>query len=250
MPVPPIRMILINGPKRVGKTTNADLVVGELNRRLAGGARARRINMADRLKSITNALYDIRTPDGLIAPPDYLEPVKDKPLEILGGATFRQTLIYVSEKVIKPRHGRTVFGKWFLDTVDDVCRPGDVVITGDTGFASEIVPIANRLGGANLCLVRLHGLGATFDGDSRSYVRWRDVFDFSDEDFDAPFRIGAPSVDPGVIARGGFTELDVANEHGMPELSVRAIMTRIEELGWLPIPSDSAELETAEVPTP
>ena len=243
-----IRMILINGPKRVGKTTNANLVADMIGRSLPDGCRAHRINMADRLKTLTNSIYNVRTPDGQIAPPDYLEAIKDQPLEIFGGASFRQALIYVSEVVIKPRHGKTVFGKWFLDTVNQVCKPGDVVITADTGFASEIVPIINQVGGDNALLVRIHGMDASFDGDSRSYVHWKHVLTFKD-DTNAPFRIGDASVRPDVLARGGFREIDVTNELGFPERSAQAVLDYAARANWLVRPTE-VDLELAKGPTP
>jgi hypothetical protein len=205
----PKTLILLNGPKRVGKTTIANTLQRMLNN-------VQRINMADHVKMMTHAAY------GLPLDPDYLEAVKDSPHPAMGGMTPREAYIHFSERVMKELHGSAVFGEVFVNKAK-AAPEGSCIITADTGFAGEIVPIAREFGVEHLLLVRLNGLNANFNGDSRSYVYWRDVVFESKRQIHelnkggkpVPYRIG-PSCDLGGTV---VTEIDIEN---IPGQSMRA----------------------------
>lgn len=82
------------------------------------------------------------------------------------GMTPRQALIYVSEKVIKPKFGKEFFGKKLLESVDKVLD--EFVYVSDSGFIDEIKPLVEA--GHNVIVIRLHRNGCTYDGDSRSLL--------------------------------------------------------------------------------
>jgi hypothetical protein len=230
----PVKILLINGPKRVGKTTIANLFHERLSQSF-------RVNMADRLKSMTNAFYNIRDQIGAIAPPDYMEEQKDIPMELFGGVSYRKTLIFISEEVIKPRHGDTVFGHWMTETMEKLWNgvrlasgvddPEVIFIVADSGFASELVPIVERFGAQSVALVRLSGLNATFDGDSRSYVYASNVMNFRGNPGKYP--IGVQSISSHNAAQGFRFEGDFVNYPNNPELTVRNIAEALNRANWL-----------------
>lgn len=233
-----VKFILLNGPKSVGKTTIANAIHDQIQN--LGGVHSIRRNMADRLKVMTNAIYGVRDPHtGQIAGPDYLEKIKDIPLDVLGGASFRDAVIYVSEKMVKPRHGKTVFGEWFCDDVDSVQVADDALcVVADLGFSSKLIPLVNRYGTENVILARLSREGTSFDGDSRSYVSWQDALDFND-DTDAPFRIGPTRLSSTARNSAPLVEEDFGNVPGDPTIATQQVLSRVIEMNWLPAAAQS-----------
>jgi hypothetical protein len=154
--LPAKTLILLNGPPRVGKTTIANHLRSMMNNGV-------RMNMADALKTMTHAMYSQPLD------PDHFEDVKDIPNPAFGGMTPRQAYIAVSEDFFKRYHGSLVYGELFVKNALKT-MPGSCMITADTGFAGEIVPIIHEFKASNIILVRLRRIGATFKGDSRSYV--------------------------------------------------------------------------------
>lgn len=89
----------------------------------------------------------------------------------LGGRTPREALIYVSEKIYKPRHGDGYFGDYEARGVEEYTRrlAGNVdIIYPDGGFAGELLTVEQAFDA--LLIVRLHRVGFDFKGDSRNYV--------------------------------------------------------------------------------
>ena len=159
---------MINGLKRTGKTTAADTLAGWIKKSI-------RLNFADHLKTMTHAVY------GLPSDPNYFESVKDQPLAEFGGASPRNAYIYMSEYVVKPRHGDQFFGAIYLRKSQDLIKEYGyaeneaVLISGDVGFASETIPPLMHYGTENAILIRMHRAGASTDGDSRGHFWPQDI---------------------------------------------------------------------------
>lgn len=98
--------------------------------------------------------------------------VKDRPEVMLEGRSRREALIHVAEDILKPHHGKGIFGEQAakqINSVTDYCF-------SDGGFTEEIVPIINTVGVENLCLVQLFRDGSSFANDSRRYING-EIFD-------------------------------------------------------------------------
>lgn len=156
--VPPV--IFINGPPRSGKDTLADHIV-----RTNPGFK--KVKFAQVLKERTHALYG--HPD---LPHDWFEETKDVPNAIFLGQTPRQAYINVSEKLMKPIHGKEVFGELLLAELVKQADGVKAFVVSDSGFADEAFPVIRWVGGSNCILVRIHAekRGCTFANDSRSHI--------------------------------------------------------------------------------
>lgn len=78
----------------------------------------------------------------------------------------REAMIYTSEGVIKPLHGKDFFGKAFADSMllcSDYC-------SSDGGFVEEITPVINKIGKNEIIIVNLFRNGRDFSSDSRKYL--------------------------------------------------------------------------------
>lgn len=153
------RIVLLNGPPRVGKDTIA--------RHLLAHLPGLRQGFADELKARTHEAL------GLDAEPfARFEAVKDVPLPEFGGFTPREAYIRFSEYFAKPILGPRIFGMWWLQRWRRGAPAAPLVVIPDGGFREEPEPLAEEFGREALLLVRLHGAarGKTFAGDSRSHI--------------------------------------------------------------------------------
>lgn len=82
--------------------------------------------------------------------------------------TLRQFYIHVSENMMKPLFGDTIFGKLAIEYIKN--DKNKYVAISDTGFASEVAPLLEYFGKDSFVLVRLHRDGSDFANDSRSYI--------------------------------------------------------------------------------
>lgn len=151
-------VVFINGPPGSGKDS---LAIHIAHHYLGFHV----VKFAQILKERTHALYgrsDI--------PHDWFEPVKDKPNDLFFGLTPRQAYISVSENLIKPNHGKDIYGKLLARKLQENAFAKAFVIS-DLGFYDEAVPVME--GSSSALLIRLHaeGRGCTFEGDSRSYIK-------------------------------------------------------------------------------
>ena len=78
----------------------------------------------------------------------------------------REAMIYISEIICKPRFGNNYFGVARAKAIQE----DEIAVDSSTGFEEELPPLIERLGQGNILLIRVHREGATFEGDSRSYV--------------------------------------------------------------------------------
>jgi hypothetical protein len=91
---------------------------------------------------------------------------KETPEPQLNGLSRREALIFVSEDVIKPKYGLDYFGVKAADsinTVSDYCF-------SDGGFIDEFIPLINKAGEDNICIVQLYRHGCSYKNDSRNYI--------------------------------------------------------------------------------
>jgi hypothetical protein len=78
----------------------------------------------------------------------------------------RDAMIYVSESYIKPKYGTDYFG---LQSSKHIL-PNRNYCFSDGGFASELIPIINKIGLGDICIVQLTRDGCDFSSDSRRYI--------------------------------------------------------------------------------
>ena len=91
--------------------------------------------------------------------------VKEVPHIDLGHMSCREAMIYVSEKVIKPKFGLDYFGK---QVASEISVDQNYCIS-DGGFIDELIPVVDRVGSKNFRLVQLTRDGHDFSIDSRRY---------------------------------------------------------------------------------
>ena len=97
--------------------------------------------------------------------------IKEIPSTLLGNMSRREAMIYVSEKVIKPKRGLDYFGNLVADEIDlmkDYC-------ISDGGFIHELLPVVEKVGTENFVLVQLTRDGHDYSSDSRRYFQGNGV---------------------------------------------------------------------------
>lgn len=98
---------------------------------------------------------------------------KELPQEVLGGLSYREAMIDLSENVIKPRYGNGYFSKELLKELVDFT----INVASDGGFAEEVEHLADN--GCDVYVVRIYCDGCNFDRDSRQYLpesaKWETV---------------------------------------------------------------------------
>lgn len=165
------RVIFLNGPPRSGKDTAAKIVA-----ELTEPRRPAIVKFAMALKLAMHRLY------GLDLPHDYFEVTKDQPRHEFYGLKPRDVYIGGAEDYWKKHHGDRIFGTLLLEQLraedqladDNGTRP-PLYLVSDSGFRSEAEVLVEAYGPEACLLFRLHRPGATFEGDSRSYVDLADL---------------------------------------------------------------------------
>lgn len=148
------KVILLNGPPRAGKDTAGDYLVSQL----AGS----KLKFSDPVKGGTHAAYELDVPT------DHFEDVKDQRLPEFFGYTPRSCYIDHSERYMKPKHGKDIFGQLFVRRM--IRSDDEIIIVPDSGFVEEAAPVLDEVGPDNVMVVRIHRDGKSFAGDSRSYI--------------------------------------------------------------------------------
>jgi hypothetical protein len=157
------RVILLNGPPRVGKNTSAELL-------RAATPASTVIGFSHHLKRMVHGIY--LGAAGWAMDPDAFDAVKSEPQDMLNGKSWRWAYIHYSEQVIKPLHGKEWFGEMFVRAMH--ASGAQAVIVPDSGFREEAERTVREVGHENVLLIRLHRDGVTFAGDSRSYISLAD----------------------------------------------------------------------------
>ena len=154
-------IIFLNGPPRCGKDTGAQILL----RRVPGAVEYK---MSWPLKRSIPQMF-------MLSPEQVAEFEKDKerPRLELGGLSWRETQIWLSEDVIKPKFGHSFFGR--IATAYMRHNPTSYHVISDSGFREEALPVVHEFGPEQCRLIQVHRPGTSFAGDSRSWVDLSDV---------------------------------------------------------------------------
>lgn len=92
--------------------------------------------------------------------------------------TPRDILIYLAEKVLKPKYGQDFIARGTAETISKLIQfqreqsnEAAVIVVPDLGFDYEIDTVRKMIPDAHVISVAVHRPGFTFEGDSRSYVK-------------------------------------------------------------------------------
>jgi len=153
-------ILLFNGPPSSGKSEAARYVSTSFG--------AKEFNFKDKLIALTKEIYNISDEEWLKY---YNREDKDtKVIPNADGKTARETLIFVSEGIIKPLFGKDYFGKCAVEAIRNSEK---MIVCGDCGFDQEVLPVVNHFGKDNVFLVRIHRKGCSFVNDSRNWIsKW------------------------------------------------------------------------------
>jgi hypothetical protein len=152
------KVLILNGPPNSGKDTIADVI------EKVYGFRHRRFK--DRLyeiASLRSGCAGIRKYIRLCNDREKKDVPYDGFTGEFKGMSPRESLIFTSEKIIKPSKGSDYFGQCLADNIDS-----ELTVVSDGGFIEEIEPLVER--GYDVYIAQLTREGCSFDGDSRSYV--------------------------------------------------------------------------------
>ena len=157
-----LKVVLIGGPPYSGKDTAGAAITAAIP-----GARI--MKFAEALKR--SVYVDAGLPHDL--PLDVFDPVKDLPLPVFGGQSFRYRCIEKSERFIKPAYGDNRFGRLFrIAAARNMATGMTLAAVTDSGFEGEALAVIADVGIDNVLVVRVHadGRGKSFAGDSRAYL--------------------------------------------------------------------------------
>jgi hypothetical protein len=151
------KILLINGPPRSGKDTLSDMFVdgGFLPFKFAAPLR----KAIPAMFGITQEHYNF-----------LIEERKEESRPELNGMSARESQIWLSEQVLKPKFGRFFFGHVAARHIKKMSKQGDRWVCSDSGFKEEAVVLMNEFGAENMALIHLERMGTSFNGDSRSYI--------------------------------------------------------------------------------
>lgn len=159
-----MKFVLINGPKRSGKTTFANLIK-------AKHFDVEVIGFSYHLKRFVHGVYLGK--NGFKMDPDSFDAIKDVPQELLDGMSWRQAYIHYSENVIKPLHGPRWFGAQLIRSAREM--DAYAIAVPDSGFVDEGLHVVDVVHPENVLLVRMHKYGCVYDHtDSRGYIHLAD----------------------------------------------------------------------------
>ena len=95
-----------------------------------------------------------------------------------GLMTPRDILIYLAEKVLKPKYGQDFIARGTADTIVELIQlqreqsnEAAVIVVPDLGFDYEIDTVRKMIPDAHVVSVAVYRPGFTFEGDSRNYVK-------------------------------------------------------------------------------
>lgn len=98
---------------------------------------------------------------------------KELPREVLGGLSYREAMIDVSERLIKPHYGKDYFAKALLSELVEFT----INVVSDGGFGEEVEYLADNC--CDVYVIRIHCDGCSYEGDSRGYLpesaKWKVV---------------------------------------------------------------------------
>ena len=152
------KAILLNGPPRCGKNYIANLLSLNIE------TDSQILGFGHYLKRSCHAqIYGGPAWDW---DPDIWDSIKDEPLAILHGISWRQFYIKYSEEFIKPAFGPWFFGQKLVESANGA----PLILVPDSGFQPEADVVVRAFGPENVKLVQVHRDGCNFKRDSRSYI--------------------------------------------------------------------------------
>lgn len=158
------KVVLLNAPPNTGK----DFAAEYLNKATAA-----------HVFEFKSTIFNIAIAMTGLSREEYFEiynnrELKELPHQKFLGKSPRGLNIWISENVMKPEFGEGYFGKAVVPAVMDNLHKG--VVFSDSGFpqeASEVCKYLERP--SDLVVVRFTRNGATFEGDSRDYLKEEDL---------------------------------------------------------------------------
>lgn len=98
------------------------------------------------------------------------ERIKEDPLKLLNGKSYRQWQIDFSESFMKPLYGEDIFARLLASRLYSLRADYPVTaVIPDCGFQVEADKLSRFLD-LNIVLIRIHRRGCDFSGDSRGYI--------------------------------------------------------------------------------
>ena len=158
------KIIILNGPAGVGKDTIGNALAADYN--------CIQTSFKRPMFEIAASILGARAFSKFITAYDDRDQ-KEQPQSFLGGKTCREFMIWISETVVKPLFGNKQFGKLMSEHIQ-ICDEGFMFVCTDGGFPDEVIQLLED--GHDVTLVRLFMDGKTFDGDSRDYIRLKELY--------------------------------------------------------------------------
>lgn len=158
------KIIILNGPAGVGKDTIGNALYYDYQ--------CIQTSFKRPMFEIAESILGARAFSKFITAYDDRDQ-KELPHDFLGGKTCREFMIWISETVVKPLFGNKQFGKLMSEHIQ-ICDEGFVFVCTDGGFPDEVIQLLED--GHDVTLVRLFMDGKTFAGDSRDYIRLKELY--------------------------------------------------------------------------
>jgi hypothetical protein len=150
------KVVIFNGPPGSGKDLICDMMCENRPHR-------KHVRFKDHLFKLTMMMYNVD--EETFYEIYNNRELKEKPMDIFGGKSIRQAMIFVSEVIMKPHFGKEYFGKI---TAKSCTKSWNFI--SDGGFNEEILEVASELNN-NILVIRLHRAGCDFSNDSRDYLQ-------------------------------------------------------------------------------
>lgn len=161
MPIVPNtnKLILLNGPRRVGK----DSIAKELEKVFSSVI----MHFAEPVKAGTHASF------GLPHPSDYYEAVKDEPNSDFFGFTPRQAWINHAEGYMRKLYGQDVYVKILCNKLKThMVGARRFVIVPDCRFSEEVYGMTSLFDMKDMLLVNVLREGYSFENDTGEYLNY------------------------------------------------------------------------------
>lgn len=164
-------LVVLNGAPRSGKDSYANRLTDYTHRRFKDNL----VDLALKMSGVSREDWEDRYEAYVYVngsePTRILHWRKDEPWYELGGLSQRQYLIWLSEEVIKPVHGKQVFGERLKADLDfeSAMHDRNDFVTSDGGFDEEVQPFVDDPEW-EVIVIKIKREGCTFEGDSRNYL--------------------------------------------------------------------------------
>lgn len=150
------KIVFLQGPPRCGKDTIGAMLEHMLS--AYENVSAEQLKFATPINEWMMSTFGVDCNDG-----------HDKEIGCieLFGRGRRETAIWYSEQVMKPRFGPEVFGEIMVNKLKSMRR--DFFIITDSGFKDEAIPVVEEFGPERCISIKVSREGRDFNSDSRSY---------------------------------------------------------------------------------